>query len=219
MPLNYIMRLVVSMKIMLGIAVLFNLVTAGFEMVSLIKLKRKIDIIKYYTYFQNALALIVSLVYSVFLCLNIIFDYIVPEYLKGLRYVTVVGLLMTSFVYIVFLSSKKSNQLSNEDFNNFNPKLANLMLHYLCPFISLVSFVVFEKSITLENGIWTTLAIIPTALYWILYLIFVTTKIWKEPYDFSLSSEKKRNKLLEVLQIISLPISFILISFVVWTIK
>ena len=59
------------MKIMLGIAVLLNLVTAGFEIVSLIKLKRKIDIIKYYTYFQNALALIVSLVYSVFLCLII----------------------------------------------------------------------------------------------------------------------------------------------------
>jgi hypothetical protein len=78
----------------------------------------------------------------------------------------------------------------------------------------LLSFVFFERSIELNNSIWTILAIIPTALYWIIYLVFSVFKVWNEPYDFS-----SENKFFEIISYISIPVAFILISFILWNIK
>ncbi len=204
---------------MLIVALIINLIILICEIYVLTKVRRKKDIIKYYTFLQNFLATIVSAVFIVYLILNIFFEQQVPEYIKGLRYVSSCGLLTTTIIYVLFLSSNNKNKLSNEDFVNFSPKIANMVLHYICPILSVLSFIVFEKEIMLTNEIWIGLAALPSALYWIVYLILSLTKAWEEPYD--LSSKKKGFKamLLEVFTFILIPMIFIFVSFVLWQFK
>ena len=136
----------------------------------------------------------------------------IPEFIKGLSYVSVCGLLATSFIYLIFL--RKENSITQDDLLfNFNPKLANIILHYLAPILSLVSLVFFEQEIILTNGIWTALVAIPSCLYWLVYLILSATKKWDEPYKLS-----AKNKFIEALTFILIPISFIVISIVLWNI-
>jgi hypothetical protein len=202
------------MKIYLFIALILNLFVIGINITVLLKLKRKLDIIKYYTYFHALLLTIINLIYSFCIIMNLLLDNKVPEYIKGLKYVSLCGVLMASFVYVVFLSRKESNRFKDDDFKRLNPKLANIFLHYVSPLVMLLSFVFFERSIELNNSIWTVLAIIPTALYWLMYLVFTILKVWNEPYDFS-----SENKFYEIISYISIPVAFILISFILWNIK
>lgn len=203
----------------LTLALLFNLIIIGCEIYTFIKLRKKIDILKYYTYIQNFLTLVSSIIFSIYLVFAIFLNSTIPEFAKGLRYVTTCGLLATTFIYIVFLSSNSKNVITEKDFKTeLSPKKANFILHYFCPIISAISFVALERQIPLNNSIWTALVMLPSCLYWIMYLILSATKLWEEPYNFS-SKSKKKNILLEILTVISLPVSFILISFVLWNIK
>ena len=197
---------------MLIVAVILNLILIGLELIVLISIKGKKNIFKYYTYLQNFLSLITSLIFSfgTIFCLSL--SESIPEFFKGLRYISVCGLLATLFIYLIFL--RKENGITQDDLLfNFNPKLANIILHYLAPILSLVSLIFFEQEIILTNGIWTALVAIPSCLYWLVYLILSATKKWDEPYKLT-----AKNKFIEVLTFILIPISFIVISIVLWNI-
>ena len=197
---------------MLIVAVILNLILIGLELIVLISIKGKKNIFKYYTYLQNFLSVMRSLIFSfgTIFCLSV--SESIPEFFKGLRYVSVCGLLATLFIYLIFL--RKENSITQDDLLfNFNPKLANIILHYLAPLLSLVSLVFFEQEIILTNGIWTALVAIPSCLYWLVYLILSATKKWDEPYKIS-----AKNKFIEVLTFILIPISFIVISIILWNI-
>lgn len=197
---------------MLIVAVILNLILIGLELIVLISIKGKKNIFKYYTYLQNFLSVITSLIFSfgTIFCLSV--SESIPEFFKGLRYVSVCGLLATLFIYLIFL--RKENSITQDDLLfNFNPKLANIILHYLAPLLSLVSLVFFEQEIILTNGIWTALVAIPSCLYWLVYLILSATKKWDEPYKIS-----AKNKFIEALTFILIPISFIVVSIVLWNI-
>ena len=197
---------------MLIVAVILNLILIGLELIVLISIKGKKNIFKYYTYLQNFLSVITSLIFSfgTIFCLSV--SESIPEFFKGLRYVSVCGLLATLFIYLIFL--RKENSITQDDLLfNFNPKIANIILHYLAPLLSLVSLVFFEQEIILTNGIWTALVAIPSCLYWLVYLILSATKKWDEPYKIS-----AKNKFIEVLTFILIPISFIVISIILWNI-
>lgn len=202
---------------MLITALIINLLIVFLEVMILIKVKRKVDILKYYTYLQNFLTLIVSIVFSVFLIIALINKTDVNENIKGLRYSVTCGLVSTSLIYVLFISKNKDNVMNKNDFNNFNPNLANMLLHYIIPLLSLISFVVFERKIILENSIWTVLCAVPSILYCIVYLLLTITHLWKEPYNFS-NNKGKKNTLLEIVTFIIIPISFILISIILWNI-
>ena len=208
------------MKLLLCITFILNLIIIGCEIWTLSKIKKKINIIKYYTFLQNFLALIISVIFSVYLIIAIFLNGTIPQFIRGIRYIATCGLIATMFIYVVFLSSKNKNLLSKEDFmSNFNPRTANFILHYFCPIISLLSFVLFERTIILTEPEWTGYVAIPSCLYWIIYIIFSTFNLWEEPYDFTLSKGKRKNTLLEVLVMLSIPLSYILISYVLWNIK
>lgn len=207
------------MKLLLSISLVLNLIIVGCEIWTLSKIKRKIYIIKYYTFLQNFLALIISIIFSVYLIIAIFQNGTIPEFIRGMRYIATSGLVATMFIYVIFLSSKSQNLMRKEDFiSNFNPKKANFILHYFCPIMSLLSFVIFERQIILTQSEWTCYAAIPSCLYWIMYAILSATNLWEEPYDFSLTKEKK-NILLEILVATSIPVVFILITYVLWNIK
>ena len=204
---------------MLIAALALNLILIACEIWTFSKLRRKTDIIKYYTYLQNLLALMVSILFSVYLVVALFGSGAVPEYVRGLRYVATCGLAATTFIYVLFLSSNKQNVRSEQDFiSDFSPKTANVLLHYFCPAVSFLSFVVFERQLPLTESIWTGLAAIPSCLYWVIYLILSAAKLWKEPYDFTPANGRK-NAFLEVLTMAALPLSYILISFILWNIK
>ena len=197
---------------MLIIALILNIILIGLELMVLISIKGKRNILKYYTYLQNFLSLITSIIFSLCLIFCLSSKESIPEFIKGLRYVSTCGLLATLFIYLIFL--RKENSITQDDLLfNFNPKIANIILHYLAPLLSLVSLVFFEQVIILTNGIWTALVAIPSCLYWLVYLILSASKKWDEPYEFS-----TKNKFIEVLTFILIPISFIVISIILWNI-
>lgn len=199
---------------MLIIALILNIILIGLELMVLISIKGKRNILKYYTYLQNFLSLITSIIFSLCLIFCLSSKKSIPEFIKGLRYVSTCGLLATSFIFLIFLRKENKNVITQDDLLfNFNPKLANIILHYLSPLLSLVSLVFFEQVIILTNGIWTALVAIPSCLYWLVYLILSATKKWDEPYKLS-----AKNKFIEVLTFILIPISFIVISIILWNI-
>ena len=210
------------MKLLLIVALLFNIIITACEIWALKGLRRKVDILKYYTFFQNAFALVVSIVFSIYLLMSIIGNLAIPEYIKGLRYTATTGLLTAMFVYFVILapSGKEENLLTENDFlAGYSHRKENFILHILCPMVSLLSFVCFERQITLSSSEWTGYVAIPSCLYGLIYLFLSLTHLWKEPYNFTQSKNKKKQPLLIVLNIATIPISFILISFVLWNIQ
>jgi hypothetical protein len=205
------------MKILLCIALVLNIFLFLSEGYVLSMVRKKVDILKYYTYLQNFLSMIVSVVSSVFIIIYLATDNTVPGFIRGLRYIATCGLLFASFMYIVFLSSNKENHFSSEDFNRLDYKKANLFLHYICPLVSLISFVIFENEIVATSSIWTALVAIPSCLYWVIYLVLTYAKIWEAPYNFT--NSKKKNVVIEILSFISIPIVFILVSYILWNIS
>lgn len=198
------------------ILLLLNVIIIISEMYVFSKLKKKREIFKYCTYLQNFLCLIVSIIFCVYIVGSMISNLVIPEYVRGLRYVVTTGLIFTSFIYIILLSSNKNNVISNKDFKGIKGSTANIVLHYLCPVLSLISFIIFERNINLETGIWTLLVAVPSCLYWIIYLILSITKLWDAPYDFS---SKNNNKLFEVLLFVCIPLFFIVISILLWYVR
>lgn len=198
------------------ILLFLNVIIIISEIYVLSRLKKKREIFKYYTYLQNFLCLVVSFLFAIYLVGNIFFELAIPQYVRGVRYVVTTGLVFTSLLYVLLLSSNEKNCIKDKDFRGIKGKNANIILHYLCPVLSLISFIVFERNISLNNGIWTLLVAIPSCLYWGIYLILSLTKLWEEPYDFL---SKKNNKLLDVLIFICIPLLFIVVSFILWNVK
>lgn len=202
---------------MLFMAFAANLVIVICEFLALGHIKEKGDILKYYTYLQNFLAMIASLFFCVFLPVCLTAGKPVPEFMKGLRYVTTCGLLAAMFVFLIFLGAGKKVSMTEDDFLcGFRPKTANFLLHYLCPVLSLVSFLLFEREIAPSHDIWTAIAPIPSCVYWITYLILSATKSWEEPYCFASAGEK--TGLRNILSVLLIPLSFIAISYFLWNI-
>ena len=204
------------MKILLCIALVLNIFLFLSEGYILSKVRKKIDILKYYTYLQNLLSMIVSVVSSIFITIHLINNNPIPGFVRGIRYIATCGLIFASFMYIVFLSSNKENCFTEDDFNKLDYRKANLFLHYICPIVSLLSFIIFENQIVSETSIWTALVAIPSCLYWVIYLILTYAKIWEAPYNFT--SDKKHNIVVEIISFISVPAIFILVSYVLWNI-
>lgn len=197
-------------------ALITNLVIVICEVLTLGHIRGKWNILKYYTYLQNFLALIVSLVFSVCSIVYLVSGRIIPEYIRGLRYAATCGLLATMFIFIVFLGAGKKIAITEDDFLfGFSPVMANIILHYICPILSLVSFLLFEREIKISNGIWTAIVAIPSCIYWITYMVLSLTNAWEEPYNFA----SKANKIWDVLSVLLIPLSFIVISYTLWNVK
>lgn len=207
------------MKPLLCIALVLNVILCICELYALGNLRKKADILKYYTFLQNALSLLVSLVFSVCLTAALLFDRAVPEWARGLRYIATCGLTATMLIYFLFLSANEKNRLTAEDFIRLNPKTGNFLLHCLCPMVSCLSFLLFERQIPLSESLWTGLAPVPSCLYWVVYLILSAAKLWEEPYNFSPAGAGKKTIFREALTMMLLPLSFMAVSYGLWQLK
>ena len=203
---------------MLKMALLTNLIIIFCELYTLGHIKKKTDILKYYTYLHNLIALLVSVVFFICLIVCMVSDREIPELLRGIRYVATCGLVAAMIMFLTIFGAGKKIALTEDDFlSGIFPEIANAVLHYICPILSLVSFVLFERELPLFNGIWTSVTAIPSCLYWIVYIILSATKSWEEPYAFA--TQEGKSKIQEVLPFFLFPLLFIAISFVLWTVK
>ena len=199
---------------MLIIALIINILIIVSEVYVLSKVRKKKDIIKYYTFINNLLCLIISIVFVIGLVLYVL-NYNYLDIIRGLRYVVTCNMMSVMIMYLLFIVNDKNNGLCNNDFINcFNYKIGNLFVHYICPLLSFISFIFFEKDIYISNSIWTTIAAVPSILYWIVYGFLSSFKLWDEPYQFS-----SNNKIVDIIKILLIPIIFIGISFILWNIK
>ena len=203
---------------MLKMALLTNLIIIICEVYTLGHIRKKTDILKYYTYLHNLIALLVSIVFSIGLIICIISGREIPELLSGLRYIATCGLVASMLIFLIILGGGKKILLTEDDFlSGFSPKIASAVLHYICPILSVLSFLLFERELPLLNGIWTSITAIPSCLYWIVYIVLSAAKLWEEPYNFT--SQKGKSKIHEVLPFLLIPFLFIAISFVLWTVR
>jgi len=201
-------------EFMLIIALIINILIIVSEVYVLSKVKNRKDIFKYYTFINNLLCLITSIIFVIGLVLYVL-NYNYLDIIRGLRYVVTCNMMSVMIMYFLFIGTDKNNRLSSNDFiNNFNYKIGNLFVHYICPLLSLVSFIFFERDIYISNSIWTSIAAVPSILYWGVYGILSSFKLWDEPYKFS-----SNNKILDIIKIVLIPIIFIGISFILWNIK
>lgn len=173
-------------------AILLNTGVAVLEIWVLRRLARKTDILKYYTYLSNLIAMIGCAVFAAVALRNLICGDPMPIWLKGLRFAGTYMLVTTMFVFsFVLLPGHKSTDLiTADDFTGIRPEFANLVLHYLCPVISAFSFILLERQPMLTGSEWTLYAAVPTLAYWSVYLLLTACNLWKDPYGFSEPSEK-----------------------------
>ena len=203
----------------LVIALMLNLLLILIEGATFLKVKNKINILKFYTFLQNFIALAISILFFGFAVRELLGYGNVPELIKGLRYTATCGLAATMFVFAIFLAPrfKSGKSKSHTDlFGGLEPKKANLLLHYICPIISIVSFLLFERGTVLTDSEWTGYAAIPSCTYWIIYIFLTITHLWTEPYGLTASRTEKKNYFVGILLLIAIPASFILLSYVLY---
>jgi hypothetical protein len=73
----------------------------------------------------------------------------IPIWMKGLRFSATHSLASTLLVFaIVLMPLYKKGTLTNEIelFKGISEKNANLLLHYICPILSIISFLLFERN-------------------------------------------------------------------------
>ena len=203
----------------LVIALMLNLLLVIIEGATFLKVKNKLNILKFYTFLQNFIALAISILFCGFAIKELLGYGNVPELIKGLRYTATCGLTATMFVFALFLAPrfKSGKSKSHTDlFGGLEPKRANLLLHYFCPILSIVSFLLFERGTVLTDSEWTGYAAIPSCTYWAIYIFLTITHLWKEPYGLTASRTERKNHLIGILLLIAIPALFILLSYVLY---
>lgn len=204
---------------LLILAILLNISVIVLEISIFLKVNNKLNILKFYTFLQNFLALLISIVFCCFAVKQLLGYGDVPEIIKGLRYTATCGLAATMFVFALFLAPrfKSGKSKSHADlFGGLEPKKANLILHYICPMISIVSFLLFERGTVLTDSEWTGYAAIPSCTYWVIYIILTVTHLWQEPYGLTAPRSEKKTHLVGILLLAAIPASFILISYALY---
>lgn len=201
-------------------ALVLNAAIVWMELHTLRRLTYKKDILKYYTYLSNLIAAVAGALYVAVTVLGIP----TPLWLKGLRFSATYMLATTLFVFNLVLlpGGKAGNTITEEDFTGISPKLANLILHYLCPALSALSFLLLERQPVLTDPNWTLFAAAPTIVYWVVYLILTASGLWKDPYGFSEPSEKPKTlfaALTGILMFILIPAMSMGLDFLLWWIN
>jgi hypothetical protein len=133
-----------------------------------------ISFFMFYTEDSNLFALIVAILYVIYLLKGNI-----PNWLKKLKYIATGGLLLTFLVVIFILSPSYGPE------GYYFMLLSGSMLyqHLLCPIISFISYFFFEPRIRLTNKD-VIFAMLPTFVYASIIIVLNILKIIVGPYPF-----------------------------------
>ena len=163
-----------------------NLLIIIFEVISFAFLIRKnggvtTGVFIYYTRLSNLLALIAGILVLIFILRHK--SGILPKWLTILRYIATIMLSITFLISLFVLSPAVGSfyRMMIADQLKFH--------HLLCPLISIVSFIFFEKGekLSIKDNFLSTL---PTLVYGIIMLILNAAYVLRGPYPFLLVYEQ-----------------------------
>lgn len=209
-------------KLCLILALLLNLAIIIIEIMVLLKVVEKENILKFYTFLSNLIALVTSIVFVGVGFITLFSNDTIPIWMKGLRFSATHSLASTLLVFaLVLMPLYKKGTITNEIelFKGISEKNANLLLHYICPVLSIVSFLLFERNPVLEDSQWTLYAALPSIIYWSLYLILTRAHCWKEPYGLTQNSETKGKNSKGKFFLLLIPIMSVGIDYLLWWIN
>lgn len=162
------------------LALISNLLIVVLEVISFIILINRnggvtVGIVYFYTRLSNLLALIAGIFVFIFIIKNKSGE--LPKWLSMLRYIATIMLFVTLLISLFVLTPAVGSfyRMMIENQLKFH--------HLLCPLISIISFIFFEK-----GGVLTTkdnvLALIPTLVYGIVMMILNAARVVDGPYPF-----------------------------------
>lgn len=100
----------------LMMALILNILLILIEGATFVKVKNKSNILKFYTFLQNFIALAISILFCGFAIRELLGYGNVPELIKGLRYTATCGLAATMFVFAFFLAPRFKSGKSKSQF-------------------------------------------------------------------------------------------------------
>lgn len=162
------------------LALISNLLIVVLEVISFIILINRnggvtVGVVYFYTRLSNLLALIAGIFVLIVIIKNKSGE--LPKWLSMLRYIVTIMLFVTFLISIFVLTPAVGSfyKMMIENQLKFH--------HLLCPLISIISFIFFEK-----GGVLTTkdnvLALIPTLVYGIVMMILNGARVVDGPYPF-----------------------------------
>ena len=167
------------------LALLCNLALIVLEVLALGEdlLSGNLDIFRYYTQDSNLLALLSSLLFVISIVLALLCGReSVPRWVKCLRYAATCCLTVT-FLVVVFVLAPAFG------FREMLLEGKMLYLHAVCPLVSLLSLLCFER----EPGLFpihTLLALVPTVIYAVVSITLNILRVWEGPYPFLMVYEQ-----------------------------
>ena len=162
------------------LALISNLLIVVLEVISFIILINRnggvtVGIVYFYTRLSNLLALIAGIFVFIFIIKNKSGE--LPKWLSMLRYIATIMLFVTLLISLFVLTPAVGSFYKMMIVNQLK------FHHLLCPLISIISFIFFEK-----GGVLTTkdnvLALIPTLVYGIVMMILNAARVVDGPYPF-----------------------------------
>lgn len=187
-------------------ATVFNLFIIIFEIIgiSIYIMNNNYFDLSYYTHDSNLLALISSSIY----CIYILRKKEIPKWLSLLKYTTILSLTLT-FIMVIFVLLP----IYNFDYNFILFNGSMLYFHIICPILTFISFIFFEKHcIDGKKSLIKSLYL--SFIYLIIILILNIKDVIVGPYPFLMI---KQNPIYESL--IWLFGIFVGTIFIAWTIQ
>lgn len=169
-------------KIFLLISIFLNCVIFGLEVFGIFLTAKKygIGLFKFYTQLSNLFTLVVSGGFVAYgICLLVYKKLNIPMWLKLLRFMSTSCLALTIIVVVAVLAPMTG--AGGYQILMFTG--SSIIHHFLCPVLSIVSFVFFELKPELKLC-HTIYALIPTVAYAVVLLALNLFKVLEGPYPF-----------------------------------
>lgn len=166
-------------------ALAFNLAIIACEIAAIIIVFLKIDYypLEYYTEDSNLFALVACAVMAGFQVRYLKSGKEIPHSVQMFKYMAAAVLSVTFIVVIAVLSPMRGEGINGWFYMLFNKDFT--FLHTLCPILTILSFVLFEKEPYLDTKSAFT-ATIPTLIYAIVLVFLNTIRAFTGPYPFLL---------------------------------
>lgn len=135
---------------------------------------------RYYTLDSNVMAAIGSLLFVITGLLSLKKGEEVPSWVKGIRLMSTSVLMVTFLVVLLVLAPFYDPAFG---FIGIFTNGSMLYHHLLCPLLSLVSFLIFERTPVISRT-WVRWSLVPTIVYALIAAILNITRVMSGPYPF-----------------------------------
>lgn len=170
-------------KVLMIISLILNVSVVLMEIIgSIISAQNNgVALFQYYTDNSNMFTLVVCLIFSIYTARNLLQGKKqLPTWVKILKYMATCCLTVT-FIVVLFILIPMGEEGS---FHRMLFEKAGLYHHFLCPIVTIISFLVFDGKEPILSKNHVLFATIPTLLYAIITLTLNITKVMVGPYPF-----------------------------------